>query len=305
MAESLVEKINKLKTLRQAVILAHNYQPGEVQDVADYVGDSLGLSIEASKATAQVIVFCGVDFMAETAAILSPNKTVLIPESNAGCPMANMIDAGKLRALKAEHPGVPVVCYVNSSAAVKAESDICCTSANAVAVVRSLPDKEIIFVPDKFLGLNTQKAVPEKKLVLFPGYCPTHAKIMPQQIVEAKRQRPEAKVLVHPECRPDVVALADQALSTDGMLKYVKNSPDREFIIGTEIGLIHRLNKENPDKNFYPVTDLAVCPNMKMTTLEKVLWSLEDMKTVVKVDESVRVKAKQAILRMLAVGRQD
>ncbi|MFA5034771.1 MAG: quinolinate synthase NadA [Candidatus Margulisiibacteriota bacterium] len=305
MAESLVEKINKLKTLRQAVILAHNYQPGEVQDVADYVGDSLGLSIEASKATAQVIVFCGVDFMAETAAILSPNKTVLIPESNAGCPMANMIDAEKLRALKAEHPGVPVVCYVNSSAAVKAESDICCTSANAVAVVRSLPDKEIIFVPDKFLGLNTQKAVPEKKLVLFPGYCPTHAKIMPQQIVEAKRQRPEAKVLVHPECRPDVVALADQALSTDGMLKYVKNSPDREFIIGTEIGLIHRLNKENPDKNFYPVTDLAVCPNMKMTTLEKVLWSLEDMKTVVKVDESVRVKAEQAILRMLAVGRQD
>jgi len=304
-AESLVEKINKLKTLRQAVILAHNYQPGEVQDVADYVGDSLGLSIEASKATAQVIVFCGVDFMAETAAILSPNKTVLIPESNAGCPMANMIDAEKLRALKAEHPGVPVVCYVNSSAAVKAESDICCTSANAVAVVRSLPDKEIIFVPDKFLGLNTQKAVPEKKLVLFPGYCPTHAKIMPQQIVEAKRQRPEAKVLVHPECRPDVVALADQALSTDGMLKYVKNSPDREFIIGTEIGLIHRLNKENPDKNFYPVTDLAVCPNMKMTTLEKVLWSLEDMKTVVKVDESVRVKAEQAILRMLAVGRQD
>lgn len=305
MAESLVEKINKLKTLRQAVILAHNYQPGEVQDVADYVGDSLGLSIEASKATAEVIVFCGVDFMAETAAILSPNKTVLIPESNAGCPMANMIDAEKLRALKAEHPGVPVVCYVNSSAAVKAESDICCTSANAVAVVRSLPDKEIIFVPDKFLGLNTQQAVPEKKLVLFPGYCPTHAKIMPQQIIEAKRQRPEAKVLVHPECRPDVVALADQALSTDGMLKYVKNSPDREFIIGTEIGLIHRLNKENPDKNFYPVTDLAVCPNMKMTTLEKVLWSLEDMKTVVTVDETVRVKAEQAIRRMLAVGRQD
>lgn len=305
MAESLVEKINKLKTLRQAVILAHNYQPGEVQDVADYVGDSLGLSIEASKATAQVIVFCGVDFMAETAAILSPNKTVLIPESNAGCPMANMIDAEKLRALKAEHPGAPVVCYVNSSAAVKAESDICCTSANAAAVVRSLPDKEVIFVPDKFLGLNTQKMVPEKRLILFPGYCPTHAKIMPQQILEAKRQRPEAKVLVHPECRPDVVALADQALSTDGMLKYVKNSPDREFIIGTELGIIHRLNKENPDKNFYPVTDLAVCPNMKMTTLEKVLWSLEDMKTVVKVDESVGVKAKQAILRMLAVGRQD
>ncbi|MFA6169305.1 MAG: quinolinate synthase NadA [Candidatus Margulisiibacteriota bacterium] len=305
MAESLVEKINKLKTLRQAVILAHNYQPGEVQDAADYVGDSLGLSIEASKATARVIVFCGVDFMAETAAILSPDKTVLIPESNAGCPMANMIDAEKLRALKTEHPGVPVVCYVNSSAAVKAESDICCTSANAVAVVRSLPDKEIIFVPDKFLGLNTQKAVPEKKLVLFPGYCPTHAKIMPQQVLEAKRQRPEAKVLVHPECRPDVVALADQSLSTDGMLKYVKNSPDREFIIGTEIGIIHRLNKENPGKNFYPVTDLAVCPNMKMTTLEKVLWSLEDMKTVVKVDETVRVKAEQAILRMLAVGRQD
>lgn len=305
MAGSLVEKINKLKTLRQAVILAHNYQPGEVQDVADYVGDSLGLSIEAAKATAQVIVFCGVDFMAETAAILSPNKTVLIPESNAGCPMANMIDAGTLRALKAEHPGVPVVCYVNSSAAVKAESDICCTSANAAAVVRSLPDKEIIFVPDKFLGLNTQKAVPEKKLILFPGYCPTHAKIMPQQIVEAKRQRPEAKVLVHPECRPDVVALADQALSTDGMLKYVKNSPDREFIIGTEVGIIHRLNKENPGKNFYPVTDLAVCPNMKMTTLEKVLWSLEDMKTVVSVDESVRVKAEQAIRRMLAVGRQE
>ncbi|MBU1617306.1 MAG: quinolinate synthase NadA [Candidatus Margulisbacteria bacterium] len=302
---SLAEKINKLKELRQAVLLAHNYQPGEVQDVADYVGDSLGLSIEAAKTAAKVIVFCGVDFMAETAAILSPDKTVLVPESNAGCPMANMIDAAKLRALKAEHSGVPVVCYVNSSAAVKAESNICCTSANAAAVVRSLPDKEILFVPDKFLGQNTQKAVPEKKLYLFDGYCPTHAKIMPQHIVQARGRHQGIKVLVHPECRPDVVALADAALSTDGMLRYVKNSPDRGFIIGTEIGIIHRLNKENPDKDFYPLTDLAVCPNMKMTTLEKVLWSLEDMKAVVQVDEATRGKAKIAIDRMLAVGRQE
>ena len=305
MAGSLAEKINKLKASRRAVILAHNYQPGEVQDIADYVGDSLGLSIEAAKTTAQVIVFCGVDFMAETAAILSPDKTVLVPESGAGCPMAIMIDAEKLRALKREHPGAPVVCYVNSSAAVKAESDICCTSANAAAVVKSLPDQEIIFVPDKFLGQNTQKEAPEKKLILFNGYCPTHAKIMPQHIEQARGRHQGIKVLVHPECRPDVVALADAALSTDGMIKYVKNSNDREFIIGTEIGIIHRLNKENPGKRFYPLTELAICPNMKMTTLEKVLWSLEDMGTVIRVDGTIREKAEKAIRRMLAIGRQD
>lgn len=305
MAESLVDKIAKLKQERNAVILVHNYQRAEVQDIADYVGDSLGLSIEASKTKADVIVFCGVNFMAETAAIISPDKIVLMPEIKAGCPMADMITVEKLRKLKAEHPDLPVVCYVNSSAEVKAESDICCTSANAVNVVRSLPDKEIIFIPDQYLGMYVQSQVPEKKFYVFPGYCPTHAKILPQHIKKAKAKHPGAPVIVHPECRPEVIALADAALSTEGMLKYAKNSSAKEFLIGTETGIIHRLQKENPAKKFYPVTELAICPNMKLTTLEKVLWSLEDMKTVVTVPPEISSKAKQAIERMLAVGRQD
>jgi len=315
----LIDKIEQLKKERKAVILAHNYQRGEVQDIADFVGDSLGLSIAASKTKAKVIVFCGVHFMAETAAIISPDKTVLMPDVNAGCPMADMITVDKLKNLlrtelslpkpqdevKLQKPNVPVVCYVNSSAAIKAESDVCCTSANAVNVVKSLPDREVVFVPDKFLGMFVQGHVPEKQLVLFDGYCPTHAKILPEHIAKAKAAHPGASVIVHPECRPETIAAADAALSTEGMVKYVQESKAKEFLIGTETGIIHRLQKENPGKKFYPVTELAVCPNMKLTTLEKILWSLEDMKTKVEVPAEIAGKARRAIERMLAIGRQD
>jgi len=304
-AESLIKKIKELKKNRNAVILVHNYQLGEVQDIADYRGDSLGLSIQASKTQASIIVFCGVYFMAETAAILSPDKKVIMPDTKAGCPMADMITTEELKNLKTKKQGVPVVCYVNSSAEIKAESDICCTSANAVEVVKSLPDKEIIFVPDKFLGHYVSTRVPDKKIILWQGYCPTHAKILPEQVKLAKEQHPGAAVIVHPECRPETIALADQALSTGGMEKFVKNSSSKEFIIGTEIGMIYRLSKDNPAKKFYPISDKIVCPNMKLTTLEKILWSLEDLKTKVKVPKPVADKARLSIERMLKIGRRD
>jgi quinolinate synthase len=246
-AELLVE-IAKLKKERDAVILVHNYQRPEVQDIADFIGDSLGLSIAASKTGAKVIVFCGVHFMAETAAIISQDKTVLMPDVNAGCPMADMITTEKLKNLKTENPGVPVVCYVNSSAAIKAGSDICCTSANAVNVVKSLPDKEVIFVPDKYLGMFVQSKLPDRKLVLFDGYCPTHVKILPEHVAKAKAAHPGAPVIVHPECRPETIAAADAALSTEGMLKYVGQSAAKEFLVGTETGIIYRMEKENPTK---------------------------------------------------------
>ncbi|MCU0641249.1 MAG: quinolinate synthase NadA [Candidatus Margulisbacteria bacterium] len=300
----IIDKISKLKREQNAVILAHNYQRPEVQDIADYVGDSLGLSIAASKTKAKVIIFCGVHFMAETAAIISPDKTVLMPDFNAGCPMADMIDVPELQKLKAEHPGRPVVCYVNSSAAIKAESDICCTSANAINVVKSLAEKEIIFIPDKFLGMFVQSRLPDKKLILFNGYCPTHARILPEHIAKAKAAHPGAPVLVHPECRPETIAAADAALSTEGMVEYVKKSPAPVFLIGTETDMLYRLGKENPGKKFYPVTDLAVCPNMKATTLEKVLWSLEDGKTEVSVPAEIAAKARSAIEKMLMYGRE-
>ncbi len=298
----LTEKILKLKKKRNAVILVHNYQLGEVQDIADFVGDSLDLSQNAAKTDADVIVFCGVHFMAETASILCPDKTVLLPDEHAGCPMANMITAPQLRARKKEHPQATVVCYVNSSAAVKAESYICCTSANAVAVVESLDSNEIIFVPDQYLGhyISTKTS---KKMILWPGFCPTHARIMPEYIVKLRHEYPEAKVVVHPECRPDVIALADEVLSTSGMIKFARREDVQEVIVGTEMGIIYRLKKENPGKKFIPVSEQAICPNMKLITLEKVLWSLEEMAPEVKVQEKIRLKAKAAVDRMLAVGR--
>jgi quinolinate synthase len=298
----LTEKILKLKKKRNAVILAHNYQLGEIQDIADFVGDSLDLSQNAAKTDASVIVFCGVHFMAETASILCPDKTVLLPDEHAGCPMANMITAPQLRARKKEHPKATVVCYINSSAAVKAESYICCTSANAVGVVESLDTSEIIFVPDQYLGhyISTKTA---KKMILWPGFCPTHARIMPEYIVKLRHEYPEAKVVVHPECRPDVIALADEVLSTSGMIKFARREDVQEMIVGTEMGIIYRLKKENPGKKFIPVSEQAICPNMKLITLEKVLWSLEEMAPEVKVPEKIRLKAKAAVDRMLAVGR--
>jgi quinolinate synthase len=299
--ETIEEKIVRLKRQRQAVILAHNYQPDEVQEIADFTGDSLELSQRAATIEAEVIVFCGVHFMAETAAILNPYKTVLLPEKTAGCPMADMVTAEGLRELKAKHPDVLVVCYVNSSAEVKAESDYCCTSANAVSVVNGLPaDRPIIFVPDKNLGQYVTD-VTGRELILWPGYCPTHARISETDIIRQRQAHPKATVMVHPECSTPVRKAADEILSTGQMARFVRSSPADEFIVGTELGILYRLRKENPGKHFYPVREQAICPNMKKITLEKILWSLEDMATEVRVPEEVRQMAKTSLECMLAV----
>jgi len=293
-----IERINRLRKSKNAIILAHNYQLGEVQDIADFIGDSLDLSQKAAKTEADVIVFCGVHFMAETAAIICPDKTVLLPEKHAGCPMANMITAPALQEKKREHPKAIVVCYVNSSAAVKAESDICCTSANAVKLVEKIDAEEIIFVPDQYLGSYVASKT-GKEMILWPGYCPTHVRILPQDIIQRKAEYPQAKVLVHPECRTEVVALADAVLSTSQMVRYSHETEVKEIIIGTELFLLHRLRKENPGKKFIPASEQAVCPNMKLTTLEGILWSLETMNNRIKVPERIRVRAKRAVDKML------
>ncbi|HUW19646.1 MAG TPA: quinolinate synthase NadA [Sedimentisphaerales bacterium] len=301
MTGQLLEKITQLRRQRNAVILAHNYQPAEIQDIADFTGDSLGLSVEASRSSADLIVFCGVKFMAETAAILSPRKTVLLPDKFAGCPLADMITADQLRDLKNQRPDALVVCYVNSSAEVKAESDYCCTSANAVELVNSLPqDKPIIFVPDQHLG----RFVAEKTgrdLILWPGYCTVHVAITQRDIETAKAKYPDAVVMAHPECTEPVKALADQILSTGQMLKFAKKSPAKQFIIATEIGIIHALKKQNPQAEFFPATERATCPNMKRITLDKILWSLEDTRFVVTIPEKIRTKAKKALDRMMEI----
>ena len=297
----LVRKIEDLKRKRNAIILAHNYQRPEVQDIGDFVGDSLELSRKAAGAAgADVIVFCGVHFMAETASILNPDKVVLLPNIESGCPMADMINAEDLIAKKKELPDARVVCYVNSTAEVKAESDICCTSANAVQVVQSLGEGEIIFVPDQYLGGWVASQL-HREMIVWPGYCPTHVKIMPEDILGLKQKHPGAVALVHPECRPDVTCVADEVLSTGGMIRFVRQSDATTFIIGTEREIIHRLSKENPGKTFIHATKKAVCPNMKKITLEHVLWALEEMKPEIKVPEDIRVRAKKAVDRMLAV----
>lgn len=301
----LIERIRKLKQQRRAVILAHNYQIPEVQDIADYVGDSLGLSQQAAQTETEVIVFCGVHFMAETAFILSPDKVVLMPDKTAGCPMADMITSLDLRNKKKDHPRAKVICYVNSTAEVKAESDICCTSANAVEVVNSLgQEEEIIFIPDQYLGDFVSKKA-QRELILWPGFCPTHVKILPEHVEEQKRKYPQAKVIVHPECTSPVIGLADEVLSTGGMVSFARRTEARQVIVGTEIGLLHRLGKENPGKEFYPASKKAVCPSMKKNNLEKILFCLEDMEPEVKVPEKVRIKAKAAIEKMLIVGRGE
>jgi quinolinate synthase len=299
--QELAEKIFHLKATRKAIILAHNYQLGEVQDVADFVGDSLELSQKAAKTDADIIVFCGVHFMAETASILCPDKKVLLPDLNAGCPMANMITAEQLVDKKKTLPGVAVVCYVNSTADVKAESDICCTSANAVKVVQSLSAPQILFVPDQYLGhyVSSQTNI---KMNYWPGYCPTHARIRPEDIQRNKTEHPRAVAIVHPECRPETIALADEVLSTGGMVRFVRNTPANEIIVGTEVGFIYRLRKEHPDKIFLPASEQAICPRMKLITLEKILWSLEELSPEIKVAEDIRVKAKRAVDRMLAIS---
>ena len=298
--KELIDNILQLKKKRSAVILAHNYQRPEVQDIGDFVGDSLELSRTAAKTMAGTIVFCGVHFMAETASILSPDKVVLLPDSEAGCPMANMITAEDLVKKKQEVPGAHVVCYVNSSAAVKAESEICCTSANAVEVVRFVGEGEIIFVPDQYLGNYVANKL-NRPMILWPGFCPTHVRIQPEDILRQKEKYPGALVLVHPECRPEVTNVADEVLSTGGMLRFARQTAASTLIIGTEIGILHRLRKENPGKTFIPASDKAICPNMKKITLEKILWALEDMKPEVKVPEDIRIRAKSAVDKMLAV----
>jgi len=295
---SLIEQINVLKKRINAIILAHNYQIGEVQDIADYVGDSLGLSQKAAKNDAEIIVFCGVRFMAETAAILCPNKKVLMPEITAGCPMANMITAEQLRTVKKKYPQAPVICYVNTTAEVKAESDICCTSSNAIQVVESFKESEIIFIPDQYLAHYVSTKT-EKKIIPWKGFCPTHVKILPEHILQQKKLYPQATVMVHPECTPPVIALADEVLSTGGMLQYAKESTTNEIIVGTEVGVLHRLRKENEMKQFYPASASAICPNMKKTTLETILWALEDTKYRITVPSNIRLNAKKAIDRML------
>jgi quinolinate synthase len=297
----LIADIQRLRTQRRAVILAHNYQRPEVQDIADFTGDSLGLSREAARTDAEVIVFCGVHFMAQTAKLLSPDKTVLLPELEAGCPMADMITPDQLRAFKAQHPGAPVVAYVNTTAEVKAESDICCTSANAIEVVRALEAPKVLFIPDKNLGRWVQQHVPEKQVICYPGFCPTHQYITAEDIQQAQREHPNAKVLAHPECSEEVLALADVVRSTSGMIRYARESQDTEFIVATELGILHPLAKDNPGKRFWPLFS-ALCPNMKLTTLESVRRSLQQNEHVIEIAPDIAARARATVERMVQIG---
>ncbi len=296
----LTEKIQQLKQEQHAVILAHNYQPDEVQDIADIVGDSLELSRAAASIDYDVIVFCGVDFMAETAAILSPHKKVLLPAPDACCPMAAMITPEELIFVKSRYPDAAVVCYINTTAEVKAESDICCTSSNAVNVVNSLDQQCVIFVPDQNLARYVARFT-DKDIFPWEGYCIVHDQYTPDQVQEAKQRYPEATVIVHPECRPEVIDLADHVASTSGIIKYVCSSEKHEFLIGTEIGILHRIKKECPGKQCYPLSDRAICRNMKKTDLAKVHAALLHLSPRITVPEEIAIKARTAIDRMLAL----
>jgi len=300
--QEIKQEIRRLLVERNALLLAHNYQRDEIQEIADITGDSLGLSQEAARTDKEVIVFCGVHFMAESAAILAPDKLVLLPRPDAGCPMADMVTAEGLQAMKRRHPGATVVTYVNSSAAVKAESDICCTSSNAVNVARSLDAEELLLVPDRNLGRYIAGQI-DKTCHLWDGYCPTHERLTVADLERAKRAHPEALVMAHPECAPEVLQLADHICSTSGMYDYARTSPARQFIVGTEAGILYRLRRENPDKEFILPTSRLICPNMKLTSLEDVLKCLQTMSPAVTVAAPVRERAKAALDRMLAVPR--
>jgi quinolinate synthase len=297
----IIKEINRIKKEKNAVIVAHNYQIDEVQDIADLVGDSFALSKFCANNNADVIVFCGVHFMAESAKIISPKKTVILPEKHAGCPMANMVTAEALKKKKVEHPGAAVVCYINSSAEVKAESDICCTSSNAVNVVNSLEQKDIIFVPDENLGSYIAEKLPHKNIILWNGYCITHHKIKKDDVLLAKEKHPEAILLVHPECRKEIVDLANFVGSTKQIIDYAATSDAKEFIIGTEMGIMHKLKMESPDKKFYLMSPGLICPNMKKTTLDSILHSLQTMTEKIELDEDVRTRARKSLDRMLSV----
>ena len=295
----LVRNIERLKARRGAIILAHNYQPPEIQDVADRLGDSLDLSRFAASVPEKVIIFCGVHFMAETAAILAPEKTVILPDPSAGCPMADMLCADDIAALKKKHPGAAVITYVNSTAEVKAQTDVCCTSANAVHIVQSVPaGTPIIFGPDRYLGAWVAKQT-GREMILWQGFCPSHQKMYPEQIRELRGKHPDAVVLVHPEVNPEVAAAADVVLGTGGMIKYAGSSPAKTFIIGTEVGMIYRLATLYPDKVFIPVSRHALCPNMKKITLEKIVSSLERLEPVIAVPREIADRARRAIRIMV------
>ncbi len=299
--EEFQQKIRELKKKLNAIIVAHNYQQPEVQDIADFTGDSLELARRCSEVEAETIVFCGVRFMAETAAILNPTSTVLLSHPTAGCPLADMVSADDLRQWKAKYPQATVVAYVNTTAAVKADSDICCTSANGVEVVESVPNNEILFIPDQHLGhyVSTKS---KKRMILYPGFCATHARLNAEQVKLAKQRYPEAEVLVHPECRAEVIALADAALSTSQMIRYAKESSAKIFLIGTEEGILHPLRKGNPGKNFYLIANNLVCPDMKKTSPETIIETMELRQTIVTVPEEIRIRAKQAIDKMLPIA---
>ncbi|MEK7880960.1 MAG: quinolinate synthase NadA [Deltaproteobacteria bacterium] len=300
--EELKKELRSLLKEKNAVMLAHNYQRDEVQEIADLTGDSLGLSIEAAKTDAKVIVFCGVHFMAESAAILSPDKTVILPRMDAGCPMADMINAEQLRIEKEKRPGVPVVAYVNTTAEVKAESDICCTSANAVNVTNYVSGESVYMVPDRNLA-HYVSLTAKKKMEWWDGFCPTHERLKTTDVFRAKEKNPEAVFVCHPECSPEVVNMANHVCSTSGMYKFAKETKAKTIIVGTETGILYRLKKENPDKKFIIPSKTLICPNMKLITLEDVAESLREMKNVVTVPEAIRVKAKKALDKMLQVPR--
>ncbi|MGE4319122.1 MAG: quinolinate synthase NadA [Deferribacterales bacterium] len=297
-------EIKRLAKERDAVILAHNYQIDDIQEIADIVGDSLGLSIEAAKTSNKVIVFCGVHFMAETAHMLAPEKTVLLPRMDAGCPMADMITGEKLAEFKAQHPGATTICYVNSTAEVKAQSDLCCTSGNAVNVVKSVQTDKILFVPDKNLGHYVQRFT-DKEIVLYPGFCPIHNRVTEKEINELKAKNPDAVVVAHPECPPAVVDMADHVCSTSGIYGYCKEHPSKKFIIATEEGVGYRLRRENPDKEFLFAYSGFTCKNMKKTSLKDVYECLLNMSNVITVDKDVAKKAVTCIERMLAIPRSE
>jgi quinolinate synthase len=301
---AMQERIRKLKKEQDALLLVHNYQRPEIQDVADVIGDSFGLSQKAQIATQANIVFCGVDFMAESALILNPSKNVIHPNPESKCPMAAMVDPEGLKALMAQYPGVPVVAYVNTSAAVKALVDVCCTSSNAVKVIGSLPDKKVIFIPDSNLGLYVQRTVKDKEIILWPGYCRTHQKLSVKQLKALKKEHPNALVIVHPECVPEVIDFADAVASTEGMLAFVRKSDQKEFIIGTEREMVYRLRKEVPGKTFYQV-DTAVCPAMKKITLKDVLKALETLEPKVRLPKDIMDKARAPLERMISIGRGE
>lgn len=301
MNTKLVDNIQKLKEKYNAIILAHYYQLPEIQKIADFVGDSLDLSRKAKDTKSDVIVFCGVWFMAETAKILSPDKTILIPEPNAGCPMADMVTANDIQRLRQDHPDAAVVCYVNSSAEIKACSDICCTSSNAVKIIKFLKEDEIIFVPDQNLGHYVSTQIPSKKFILHSGYCPTHHQISPNDVLAARAAHSTALVLVHPECPPSVTSQADYVGSTAQILDFVTKSHQKEFVVGTESGILHSLGKMNPEKRFYMLGNSMICPNMKKNSLEKVYLSLKNMQYKIELDKEIILKARVCLDRMFSI----